>query len=388
MNPDWNLQIQPSIGALVAERRVEHVLVSYDGPQLTLLKDTGGKRYLAVASDSDRRCVRWLQAEVSNLEISALRDAGQSMRNAFLKERVSVVDEDHSGVPLAYCEIDGSSVPDFALPAVGAPVPADGRAVLRRAFKPKATKLKTAVVLGGRPITGHSVSLGFLAKFLEKFEKLCNTLAAGSSASAAKGSAPLLRVYATAPSSFAIGITSDQADGAHRALEQYRALLGECEDPSGAALMLRGMSTTLESAYSDYLAVVESSGLEVLTRLGKETSFLGPTSARRYRYSFPPAPGRILLHAAPPPATSRVMVGYFRSVQFSLTKGTFQFVDAVTDEQVDGNISANVIQALASTEMIAVGIAARYRVEIQPLVPAGSRRKDPVPTLMAYRPAE
>lgn len=82
------------------------------------------------------------------------------------------------------------------------------------------------------------------------------------------------------------------------------------------------------------------------------------------------------------------MVGYFRSVQFSLTKGTFQFVDAVTDEQVDGNISANVIQALASTEMIAVGIAARYRVEIQPLVPAGSRRKDPVPTLMAYRPAE
>src|SRR5438093_11908717 len=76
-----------------ATRRQKEVLLEYDGPAIVRLED-GANQFIGVAvdGDDDDEIIRWVQTQVSALELKALRQGAEPLRQAFVKDRLAVVD--------------------------------------------------------------------------------------------------------------------------------------------------------------------------------------------------------------------------------------------------------------------------------------------------------
>src|SRR5205814_7183621 len=94
MRSDWVLPAQREVPWSSSDRQVKNVLLEFDGPQLVVLSTPEGDQ-LALAVDEDDVVVRWLQAPISKLELSALLSGAQPIREVFKKPGLTVADYPH-----------------------------------------------------------------------------------------------------------------------------------------------------------------------------------------------------------------------------------------------------------------------------------------------------
>lgn len=141
MRPTWKLG-DGSLDTRYEERKLERVLVEYDGPQLVLLRDDNS-RYLAVASDADERHIRWVQVHISDLEWVSLAQGLIPVREVFQKPTVWIVDQYADGeMNDRGQEASGLDLVDDDLPDADALLPAALRRELAMEFPPTGRSLR------------------------------------------------------------------------------------------------------------------------------------------------------------------------------------------------------------------------------------------------------
>ena len=127
MKAGWRLPAEEIDAAVLAARSVEVVLVEFDGPQVVSVWGPDGAHRLAVACDDDATAVRWVDAELTSEQWSALFEGKLSLHHALLQPRLWIVDETRSGEVVRGWELPRDLLDPSLLPDPGALLPSEVR---------------------------------------------------------------------------------------------------------------------------------------------------------------------------------------------------------------------------------------------------------------------
>ncbi len=247
------LPAQPSLSDSVANRKVVHILIEYEGPQLILLKTdvADGEYFLGLAADHGKDFDRWIHAPITKLELEALARGGIAMRDVFTgKTAVDIVDYDVDEHPRRVWSIPASKIPKGILPVKDALLPSFVREEITSEFFPAAlardaNPASPLFRLVGRPVYENKISFGGLGEVILGLQRLWTAIAtmlqievtAGTS-NRPKPSPHTLLFGAMVPSSFGVELAVIDHDVFERIAAEYTRLVrGSFQENSDERLL-------------------------------------------------------------------------------------------------------------------------------------------------------
>ena len=147
-------QLDSKVPNAAVRLALENVLVWHDEPQVATALDATGARYLGVATDDsdDGEIVRWVYAQITNLEYQALLTGGTTVREALAKDSVIVGDFYVNGGEVSQMwRASVSDVPEDLRPTANSYLPATVRT-----FLPTQSR-EEQIVIDGAPIRGGAL---------------------------------------------------------------------------------------------------------------------------------------------------------------------------------------------------------------------------------------
>jgi hypothetical protein len=346
----WNLPAQADLAGDIARRKIERVLIEYDGPQLVILVDNSSY-YLGLAADYNETSERWIHAKVSRLEIEALVRGSIAMRDVFTsKPALAVIDYDEDGNPKRTWGISPADIPAGILPLKGAPLPRAVRAELEAEFVSSASQNTGNVFrLVGRPVYENKISFAALGEVTLHLQRLWNALATklpkhrgGDETEDGIFSPETLLIAGVVHRSFGIEIAAiDQEvfdDIAAEYTEITRVTLEE-----NAAESLRAQPANVLHPYRDYLKTLARLEIEIMAEFYAGPVFLGLECAR---YISEELGARRSGASSAERATEATVTirGYFE--RFGLNDRRFELYDLANGELKSGRISKELIASM------------------------------------------
>lgn len=367
MSYQWNLGDAEL--AMAPDRKMELVLIDYDGPQLALFKDRSRQRYIGLATNAEDHATRWIQAPVSLLEIEALCDQGITMRNVVCKPELEVIDyiDDR---PKRSWRIRPEQVPTGVLPVVGAQLPK----VIGK-FAKEQLRLRPRVAeepmfrVAGRVVRDHQITfigLGVVTQALQRLWSAIADIELPATAFTAEAmdrrhDATTLVMAASARGSFGLKIATNDQAAFETIGSRYKQLVGV--NPEAEPELLSGLPTTVLKALQDFLKTMEDHGIELLANWRSEAAYVGAPQAERLR----PAVARLVRarkarNSEAEPGSSRTFRGYFEG--FNLNTKKFDFFDSTNDQRLNGTIASDLAKNVTSDREVNVGHLTLYDVQV------------------------
>ncbi|WP_437955553.1 hypothetical protein WME76_29105 [Sorangium sp. So ce119] len=353
MRSSWNLSEQLHTAP---NDDIEHVLVEYNGPQVVTLRDAIGVK-LAVASDEDESCVRWVQAYITETERKALFDGALTIRDALLKDVVFVVDVSHDGRPLRSWDYDPTLLTDADLPKRGALLP---RAV-REEFAQAVPEFPELRLDGGGVVRSSGVAFRALSSVLDSFQRLWNAIAQSITDEGPKergrwpsvlANAAELSLGAAGHGSLVLHVSPSDEHVFNEVAKKFESLANAGDDPAKLSSAFAKLGPRVQSRYGELLGHLQKQDLQLLTRWPSGSAFVSGYAAARVLSAFPR--GQV-----GKPRTVKA-VGTF--LAFDSTKLDFEFTDESSDDKYEGRVDPEVLETHAS---VAVGRGSRYVVTIE-----------------------
>lgn len=353
MKNSWPALVQQIIAQSI-DLRVTHVLLEYDGPQITLAT-VEGVQHLGVAADECNDGVRWIYSPVTNLELQALASGSQTTRNALLKREVLVVDIDHRDQVTGAWKVPSEEIEEDAFPTVGAVLPMGSRQLISE-LHPQPTHPEIALEQLSRRSNG--IPFKALSQAINVFQRLWTALAAAGEMRArgryVAGLEDRAMLYFAEASAGSLRIRVEPSDATlyEDVSETFTALVDAGEDSQQVSEVLTQAGPRVQNRYKELLSTLQRNDLEIMAYSRNGAAFLGPERA-----------GRILgamLNAKDIETTNVYSTGYFLSYSFPERK--FEFVDVESDRHFKGDVDADVS---ARNRAITVGEEAMYSAIIE-----------------------
>lgn len=146
------------------KRKIELVLIEYDGPQLVIIRDAEKQRYVGLSADSEGALERWIHVPITDMELEGLCTGGVTMRNVLAKPRVEIADYNRGRLAnLSGAKLD--RVPSGVLPLAGAYLPERiGEAALLALRLRRRRASEPAFRCGGAAVGAHTIAFACLAR--------------------------------------------------------------------------------------------------------------------------------------------------------------------------------------------------------------------------------
>lgn len=349
---------------MLRDLEVSHVLVEFEGPQITLAADASRTRYLGLAAEDRDEFVRWIYAPVSMLEIRGLASGDIATRDVFLKERVLVLDVSLVDETFKQSwEVDGSLLPEFALPEVGAYLPALTQRYLKELF-PFETVADRELALEQLEAPSTGVSFKALSQTLDVFQRLWSALTAGDALGMRgrySGAEKSQLSFAQAvPGSLRVEVSPADEATFDSALQRFRELVSESSAPDFSAMNIDGWGARLVARYTELLRTLSRNNLQLLATCEAGAVYLSSGKAKHVL-------SKLELRALEE-VTLEVGVGYF--VAYSASDLRFEFFDEKEDQTWKGDVDASFRE---ECPIVTVGEEAKYAIVVRMTrsVPAG-----------------
>ena len=321
MNADWSSLPQAEIDYRARDRDITSVLMEYDGPQLVTLAEPDSD-YLALAVDEDTVATRWLQVPVSKLELEAVLDGVQPLREAFKKPQVVVADYPHGfESPLHVRRVDWEDIPEDVLPARGLR--------LRRVSAEPAAPPEPVLRVYGRGAAKDGVLIPQLAAVLGTVHEVWASITEYVFGVA---DAPPFSALATFHGSLGVSIYADDAVLLANVIQRYGKLVRAAQETDKLGEVLAGTPSPVLKAYERHLEILEAQRAEVMTQWSGGAVFLGPGTAESALESYPVAAAN---ETRTIPVKHR---GNFEGFWPVGKRWRFAFRDVETNEVIQGRI--------------------------------------------------
>jgi len=307
---------------VLSGRTIKDVLLQYDGPQLVALEE-GDRLFLALAVDEDQDAVRWIQAPTSALELDAVRNGAEPVRQAFLKSRVTVVDVQRASfVPVAAWDVAVADIPDTVLPERGARMPMDRRQLTAADHPP-------AFRLAGRTAPGNRVAFGDLSAFTSHIQGLWNAFAEQFNAGL-----QTLSAVGIESGSLRVVVHTDNVALFKRIASQYQELVSVTDDPDRLREALANVPSRVAHSYAEYIRTLQRHDVEVLCEWSDGGAFISSQIVERVIDSLP-----ALLQGEQLPTAEETgrFRGYFEGF-YRGERGRFEFYDLDSAQTYRGQL--------------------------------------------------
>lgn len=333
MRPTWKLP-PGDLTMRLPERAVEHVLVEFDGPQLVTLRDADN-RYLGVASDIEGETVRWIHAQITELEWQALVRGLVPLRDAFLKPVVWVIDEYADGIRVRGQMASGTDLDESDLPKAGALMPAS----VRRTFASEMPALPARMLRFQQKGTPpHTIDLTTLSRGSAAYQRLvtaCATPANETAPAARSDLAKRSRLLAVArPMAASYGIELGSHDPAlFDTVSSRIAKLIASADNREALMRFFAEFPDAQSAYNSFLRTLYDNDLDVMASWPSGGAFLSADRSVSVR--------TVVESTIETKEQTIHPTGYFRG----FTKGSkkFEFFEPAHDRHYSGDVSKTLL---------------------------------------------
>lgn len=365
MRYDWNLGHASM--AMMPHRKIELVLIEYDGPQLAIFIDANKDRFLGLFGDLDGDTERWIHTPLSHLELEALCTTGITMRGAICKSQIEIIDYRRNREQRLWAVVP-ELVPQGVLPSAGACLPdVIGAAALKRLkIRKRIPQGEPFFRLDGRAVRGHSITFIGVSVVTQAIQKLWTAIANSilppvqfnDQSIAARENSTTLAMAAGTGGSFGIKLESPDHDTFAAIADHYKTLMSIAPDFN--VPILDTIAPTVVDAYLHYLRVLETHGLEVMTNWNNESAFISDRIAARVRPF-------VLKSRKKEPAASEAKEslsakhGYFDEV--SLIDKSFAFYNLQDGETITGTINSKLIQKMSETGT-SVGRSTQYSIQL------------------------
>lgn len=355
--------------AMAPDRKMELVLIDYDGPQLALFKDRNQQRYIGLASKAEDHATRWIQAPISILEIEALCDQGVTMRNAVCKPELEVIDY-IDDKPKRSWRISPEQVPAGVLPVIGAHLP---RVI--GAFVKENLRLRPRVAVepmfrvAGRVVRGHQITFIGIGVVTQALQRLWSAIADVELPETAftpeamdrRHDATTLVMAASARGSFGLKIAAADSVAFEAIGRRYKQLVSV--SPDAEPELLVGLPMMVLKALHDFLKTMEDHGIELLANWPSEAAYVGASQAERLR----PAVARVVRankarNLEAESGSTRTFRGYFEG--FNINTKKFDFFDSTNDERINGLIASTLAKSVTSDSEVNVGHLTLYDIQV------------------------
>jgi hypothetical protein len=359
---DWDLPEQmkhPQENVRLRERKIERVLIEYDGPQLVILYD-GRQRYLGYVADELTDGVRWLHVPVTGLELKALHRGKLTLREALDKVEITIADVTHAG-NLSHVWISPpASIPLDCLPEPGMMLPQFARDNIQ------VTPERLAFECEGAGVDAGTITFDCLGAVTATLQRLWFALAKRSGLEIDRSTEfnPATLAFASgSPGSFCIEVARRDHGAFDAIAEQYKALIhASYEHPQGLDTQVT-QNPELSYAWGQYAEALEAHSIDVFADWSADAAFLGKDRAKRVARSYGRRTRRGMRALMGPPDTKTIIVdGYFDGLM--RRRHRFDFVDPATDEDYSGDIDRAVVERMQGME-ITLGRHVFYRVKIE-----------------------
>ena len=127
MRTTWRLPEVELSRAELEGRRIESVLVEFDGPEIASVWGLDGERRLSVACDEVASAVRWVEAALSPQQWRDLFEGRLTIREGLQQAEVWIVDQTIGGDALHGWRMSSLTLTDDVLPEPGALLPTETR---------------------------------------------------------------------------------------------------------------------------------------------------------------------------------------------------------------------------------------------------------------------
>jgi hypothetical protein len=367
MRYEWRLGL-PEF-ATIADRRIASVLIEYDGPQLVVLRDNSKRWHIGLAADHDASAERWIHAQVTEMELEALCTEGVTMRNVVCKPTIEIVDY-VSGRPHSLWRVAPERVPAGILPLRGAYLPLEiGRLSMRELRIKQRVDRRPIFRCGGRVVQDNAITFAGISAVTKCLQALWTSIAnavfpAGQMTTDAMSSylhQSTLRMVAGVPGSFGIGVDASDNDAFARIASVYKSLLATSPDDDVASFA--GLHVEVLRKYAEYLKILETNGIEVLTNWSNDSAFVGYAYAEQARAAVTSAIGRSRTEASAPSMGELISVRGFFDL-FGLSNKKFEFYNTQTGDSLSGIIDADLAKRVKAEGEVRVGHKTQYDVQI------------------------
>jgi hypothetical protein len=337
------------------ERKIERVLVEHNGPQLGTLRD-GDHRYLGVASDADNRHIRWIHAQIDNLEWASLVAGILPLRDVFQKPIIWIIDEYTDGEMRNRGQVaSGVDLTEDDLPSAGAILPTAIRLALASEMTQE-VRVARSIRLERRD-RSKRMDLGAMALAVRKFHTLW--LKCGLASTTERTATELTDIarraqllpVATFPGSFAIQIETTDAELFQVIAERVTHLVARSTDHE-ALVEFFSNYPGVRAPYDSFLKTMHDEGLDMLASWSREVPgepdavdgvFVGTDRAELARAA-------IRKTSAPPRELAFAARGYCRGV---LKDGRrFEFYDTAAKMSYTGKVSKTLAQRLQGEAIV------------------------------------
>jgi hypothetical protein len=341
MRATWQLG-SGSIIERYDERKIEHVLIEYEGPQLVTLTD-GANRYLGLAVDADDKYVRWMHARLGKLEWEALLHAMLPVRDVFRKPQVWIVDETYDGSRMRGYQVNGQELDDRDLPRPYLYLTSDVRAL----FAGDLPRVAARVLRLDQGNVVNEIDFEILGELIKRYQRLWTSCASTIDETIPKSELrrrATLRAVATPSASFGVELTSVDPDLFNAIAARVAQLTGASDDESRLTDVFH-MLPHARDPYESLLAYLANQGVDLLAAWPGGGAFFGREHAQRIRASIDRSE-RVTVKPMP-------VVGHFRGFS-SAEGGYFVFRDPRSGDLYSGSIE-NALLAVAVERAVTVG---------------------------------
>lgn len=342
MRSTWK-QGNGSLEVRFPERKIEYVLVEYEGPQLVTLRDDD-RRYLGLSSDVDDKFVRWIHAPISDLEWQSLLLGLVPMRDVFRKPTVWIVDEYHDGTPIRGQEVNGEELDEDSLPTAAALLPT----AAREAFAGELPALPARMLrFQQRKKPSRALPLTAMGKGAVAYQRLwtaCATSANDQSLAARRSElSKRSQLFAVAPRAASFGIELSPLDPTLFAVvaERIARLIANADNQIELASFFREFPGA-RAAYDGFLRALQDNDLDMLASWPSGGVFLSGGRSSIVRAAI----GRTKTSTD----TTFSAQGYFRG--FMKGSGEFEFYDPDADMAYRGDVAKALLLSAGGSKVV------------------------------------
>jgi hypothetical protein len=352
--------IAASENVRLASRKVERVLLEYEGPQLVVLRD-GEQRYVGYVADELEDGRRWIQVPVTNLEIKALHRGKLTLREVLEKTELVICDTSPSGETLRLWLAPPASIPEDCLPDHGVELPEFAR---DPAYQAEPDRL--AFECEGAAVGHGTITFDCLASVTGALQRLWFAIARQLGIEIDRTSGwndATLAFAAGRKGSFAIEIDERGGDKFEAIAQRYKRLVHTSYvDPQSLHAQL-AQASDLSLAYGLYAEALEQYGIDVLANWKSDAVFLGNDRAKRVAKAYGRRTRRApRLIAGPADVVTINVDGYFDGLM--RRRHRFDFVDPRSDTDYGGEIDREAVRHLQEMDIV-LGRHAYYRATIE-----------------------
>jgi|GEM_PF-3646748 len=310
------------------------IVEEFNGPQI-VFATLDGDRLFGVAADEDESAERWVFAPVSKLEERALRAGIASPREALRKDSALIIDILRGRAGLRVVPVNGEELSDEELPTADArldPYPSGQTVPVGRL---RFVLDRIGGVKDGLPIAAVS-------DFLRDVQRYSNAVVAfvHSNLSREHGrfsdeivAEATFSLHTAEAGSLSLDIAATNPQLSLAVIDHLRQATDAGESSQRLASIAVQTGARALRRYEDLLVTLERHELQFLAQSVSGSAFVSWTSASRFSAAMPEA-----VHRDVEPIVVR---GFFRD--FGRDRGEFVFIDAETEDVLEGAIGKSVL---------------------------------------------